>query len=59
MLLGLSISALIGFLGIGGREMFLSSGYIDTLIGGIVGEIIGIGMGLMSNAVIVLNKKGK
>jgi len=33
MFFGQSIGALIGFLGSGGREMFLSGGWIDTLIG--------------------------
>ena len=57
MFFGLSIGALTGFLGSGGREMFLPGGWIDTLIGGMVGFIIGIGLGLISNAIIVLKKK--
>lgn len=57
MFFGLSIGALTGFLGSGGREMFLSGGWIDTLIGVAVGVIIGMGLGLISNAAIVLKKK--
>ncbi|HHV35598.1 MAG TPA: hypothetical protein GXX59_08490, partial [Syntrophomonadaceae bacterium] len=53
---GLSIGALAGFLGSGGREMFLSGGWIDTLFGVVVGVIIGLGMGLISNAILVLKK---
>ncbi|AEG59713.1 hypothetical protein [Desulforamulus ruminis] len=59
MFFGLSIGALVGFLGSGGREMFLSGGWIDTLIGVIAGAIIGMGLGLISNAIIVLKKKDK
>lgn len=54
---GLSAGALIGFLGGGGRETFLSGGWIDTLIGVGVGTIVGIGLGLISNAIILLKKK--
>ncbi len=54
---GLSIGGLIGFLGSGGREMFLSGGWIDTLIGVIIGAVIGSGFGLISNAIIVLKNK--
>lgn len=54
---GTSIGALVGFLGSGGREMFPSGGWIDTLIGTIAGIIIGMGLGLISNAIIVLKNK--
>jgi len=54
---GVSIGALIGYLGGGGREMFLTDGWIDTAIGAAVGAVIGLGAGLISNAVIVLKKK--
>lgn len=58
MFFGFSIGALIGFAGSGGKEMFLSGGWIDTLIGVIIGGIIGIGLGFISNAIIVLKKEG-
>lgn len=54
--LGLSIGALAGFLGSGGRDVFLSGGWVDTLIGVAVGALIGLGMGLISNAVLVLKQ---
>jgi len=57
MFLGLSIGALSGFIASGGREMFLSGGWIDTLIGGAAGIIIGLGIGQISHAIIVLKKK--
>lgn len=57
MFFGFSIGALIGFVGSGGRDMFLSGGWIDTLIGVAFGGIVGIGLGLISNAIIVLKKK--
>ncbi|MCD4840210.1 hypothetical protein LRS37_15355 [Neobacillus sedimentimangrovi] len=58
MFFGMSIGGLIGFIGSGGRDLFLSGGWIDTLIGTAIGGIIGIGLGLISNAIIVLKKKG-
>lgn len=57
MFFGISIGALIGFLGGGGRGMFLSGGWIDTIIGAIVGFIIGMGLGLISNGVIALKQR--
>ncbi|MFH7817758.1 hypothetical protein [Neobacillus thermocopriae] len=59
MFFGISVGGLIGFIASGGRELFLSGGWIDTLIGTAVGGIIGIGLGLISNAIIVLKKKGE
>ncbi|NLT95836.1 MAG: hypothetical protein GXW85_09970 [Clostridia bacterium] len=57
MFFGVSIGALIGFLGSGGKEMFNAGGWIDTLIGVLAGGIIGIGFGLISHGIIVLKKK--
>lgn len=57
MFFGFAIGALIGFVGSGGRDMFLSGGWIDTLIGVVFGGIIGIGLGFISHAIIVLKKK--
>ncbi|AST58434.1 putative conserved membrane protein [Thermoanaerobacterium thermosaccharolyticum] len=57
MFLGFSVGAIIGFVSSGGKEMFLSGGWIDTLIGVAFGGIVGIGLGLISNAIIVLKKK--
>ena len=54
---GVAVGGLAGFLAGGGRGMFLSGGWIDTLIGTAVGGILGIGCGLISNAVIVLKRK--
>lgn len=57
LFLGVAPGALVGFLGSGGREMFLSGGWIDTLIGALVGGTIGLGFGLISNAIIALKRK--
>jgi hypothetical protein len=57
MFIGVSIGALIGFIASGGKEMFFSGGWIDVLVGVIIGGIIGIGFGLISNAIILLKKK--
>ncbi|WP_374717445.1 hypothetical protein [Neobacillus sp.] len=59
MFFGISVGGLIGFIASGGRDLLLSGGWIDTLIGTAVGGIIGIGLGLISNAIIVLKKKGE
>lgn len=56
---GVAVGGLTGFLGGGGREAFLSGGWVDTLIGIAVGGTIGIGCGLISNAVIALNRRNK
>ncbi|WEK53549.1 MAG: hypothetical protein P0Y55_13285 [Candidatus Cohnella colombiensis] len=57
MFVGVSVGALVGFLGSGGREMFVSGGWIDTLIGATIGFVIGMGSGLISNAMIALKKR--
>lgn len=48
---GLSIGGLTGFLSSGGRAMFQTGGWVDTLIGA------GVGFGLLSNAILVLKNK--
>lgn len=57
MFLGLSIGALSGFIISGGLEIFFSGGWIDTLVSGIAGVIIGLGIGQISHAIIVLKKR--
>jgi len=54
---GLAIGTLIGFLDSGGRDMFLYGGWIDTLIGLVFGGVIGLGLGFISHAIIVLKHK--
>ncbi|WP_019850194.1 hypothetical protein [Desulfitobacterium sp. PCE1] len=54
---GIAIGTLTGFLGSGGRAMFLAGGWIDTLIGTAVGITVGIALGLISNAIISLKKR--
>ncbi|MFS0646562.1 hypothetical protein [Siminovitchia sp. 179-K 8D1 HS] len=59
MFFGISIGALIGFLGGGWQGMFLSEGWIDTIIGAIVGFIIGMDWGFISNGMIALKQRKK
>ncbi|MEK4496015.1 hypothetical protein [Ureibacillus sp. FSL W8-0352] len=59
MFIGVYIGTLIGFIASGGKEMFFSGGWIDVLVGMIIGGIIGIGFGLISNAIILLKKNNK
>ncbi len=54
---GVSIGALTGFLEGGGRETFLTGGWIDAAIGAVAGTVIGLGAGLISHAVIVLKNR--
>ena len=53
VLLGLLLGALIGYLGGGGRELFLSGGWIDTLVGTGVGLLLGAGAGMISHGILV------
>lgn len=55
--LGVSIGGLTGYLSGGGRAMFQTGGWLDTLIGAGVGLGIGLGFGLLSNAILVLKNR--
>jgi len=57
LFLGVAAGGLAGFLGGGGREAFLAGGWIETLIGVVVGGAVGIGCGFFSNAVIALKRR--
>ncbi|MDR3288773.1 MAG: hypothetical protein LBT22_05035 [Peptococcaceae bacterium] len=57
LFIGLAVGALIGFLASGGVPAFLKSGWIYTLAGIAAGAMIGIGLGLLSNALIVTLKR--
>ena len=50
--LGFAVGALIGFLASGGVPAFLQEGWIYTLVGLVVGSVIGTGLGLIGHAVI-------
>ncbi len=54
---GTSIGGLAGFLSSGGRAMFQTGGWVDTLIGAGVGLGIGLGFGLLSHAILVLKNR--
>lgn len=56
---GVVVGALIGYAASGGRSEFLNGGWIDTLIGTGSGALLGIALGLISNAVVVaITKRG-
>jgi len=57
LFIGVAIGGIAGYLAGGGRTMFLSGGWVDTLIGTAAGGILGIGCGLIGNAVITLTRK--
>lgn len=52
VLLGLSLGALIGFLGGGGVGEFMNAGWIYTLVGVGVGILVGTSFGLLANALL-------
>ena len=54
---GTSIGGLAGFLSSGGRAMFQTGGWVDTLIGAGVGLGIRLGFGLLSHAILVLKTR--
>jgi len=51
VLIGMSIGAFIGFMIGGGREEFLVTGWVETLIGTATGLVLGVGLGLISHGV--------
>ncbi len=51
--IGMVLGALVGFLLSGGKNAFMTGGWQDTLIGFGVGTMIGVGLALICNAVIV------
>ena len=55
--LGLVLGALIAFLISGGRTQFTGGGWIDTLIGGGVGLLLGVGCAQLSHAIIAGRRK--
>ena len=57
LIMGLIAGALTGYALGGGRQAFLSGGWIDTLVGAGVGVGLGISLGLISQAIIW--KKGR
>jgi hypothetical protein len=59
VIIGMSLGTFVGFLIGGGREEFLSTGWVETLIGTATGLLLGVGIGLISHGVFVYkNRKG-
>lgn len=57
LFIGIVIGSLIGYVTSGGRSEFLNGGWIDTLIGTGAGAFLGIALGLISNAIVVVTKR--
>jgi hypothetical protein len=57
LFLGVAVGGLIGFLVSGGVPAFSADGWIYTLVGVVTGAFIGIGLGLISNAIIAAIKR--
>jgi hypothetical protein len=57
LFIGIVVGALIGYVTSGGRPEFLNGGWIDTLIGTGSGALLGIALGLISNAIVVAIKR--
>jgi len=57
LFIGIIIGALVGYAISGGRQEFLSGGWIDTLVGIGAGALLGIGFGEISHAVITVKRK--
>lgn len=57
LFIGIVAGTLVGYVTSGGRPEFLSGGWIDTLIGTGAGAFLGIALGLISNAIVVVTKR--
>ena len=55
--LGMVAGLWIGYINGGGKDAFLQGGWIDTVIGLIVGVLLGTGMGLLMNALIMIPRR--
>ncbi|MCL2183403.1 MAG: hypothetical protein FWB85_08045 [Chitinispirillia bacterium] len=57
VLIGLSIGTFAGFMVGGGREEFLTTGWVETLIGTATGLLLGVGAGLISHGVFAYKNR--
>ena len=57
ILLGLVFGALFAYLVSGSRHEFLNGGWVDVVVGAVVGFLAGVGLGQLSQAVISIMKK--
>lgn len=57
LFLGIAVGTLIGFITSGGVPAFLQNGWIYTLVGTGAGGVIGLGLGQISNAIVVAMKR--
>lgn len=57
MFLGIAVGTLTGFITSGGVPAFLEDGWIYTLVGTGAGIVTGLGLGLISNALVVARNR--
>jgi hypothetical protein len=57
MFMGLAVGGVIGFAASGGSEHFFTGGWLDTVMGVVLGGLFGLGGGEIMNAVIIMNNK--
>ena len=57
VIIGMSVGTFVGFLIGGGREEFLSTGWVETLIGTVTGLLLGVGVGLISHGIFVYKSR--
>jgi hypothetical protein len=57
VLIGMSVGSFVGFMIGGGREDFLTTGWVETMIGTVTGLALGVGLGLLAHAVFVLHSR--
>lgn len=57
LFIGVVAGTLVGYVTSGGRPEFLDGGWIDTLVGTGSGALLGIALGLISNAVVMIIKR--
>lgn len=57
LFLGLAVGSVTGFIASGGVPTFLKDGWIYTLVGAGTGTVIGLGLGLIGNAIVFATKR--
>ncbi|GHU59794.1 hypothetical protein FACS1894133_7250 [Clostridia bacterium] len=56
MFVGIAVGGLCGFLVSGGSVGFMLGGWVDVLIGSVLGAMFGLGCGEITNAVLIMRR---